>query len=129
MVYLGRMDDAGALTPDQIRELESDLVVLREQLGELIAASEEGTRPVELDQSAVGRLSRMDAIQGQQIAKASRRNHQLRLEQVGQALRLIARDNYGYCRRCEEPIGYLRLKARPESPFCLRCQGARERPK
>jgi DnaK suppressor protein len=114
------------LTSEQRQELRADLAELRDVLTEAVSAAKSSSKPVILDQSSVGRLSRMDAMQVQQMAKASLRSHQLRLKQVAQALRLIEGDDYGLCRRCEEPIGFRRLKARPETPFCLRCQGASE---
>lgn len=104
---------------------------LRERLVELVAelhdtlrASAGSAAPVVLDQSSVGRLSRMDAMQQQAMAKATRRNAQLRLAQCKVALSAFDRDQYGLCRNCEEPIGYGRLSARPEAPFCLECQQA-----
>ncbi len=121
------MEDPVDPTEAQLRELHALLLALRESLTELIAASKSGAQPVALDQSSVGRLSRMDAIQAQQIAKASRQSHELRLKLVVQALRKFERQEYGYCGGCEEPIGYPRLRARPEAAFCVRCQGATER--
>ena len=121
------MHEAEELTPGQLEELQQDLLQLQGELQSAAAASAESTKPVELDQARVGRLSRMDAMQVQQMAKASERAQALRLQQVTRALRKMADDEYGYCAQCEEPIGYRRLKARPESPFCLVCQGSRER--
>lgn len=115
------------LTNEEIAELCDDLVQLKEELARTLTASAESGEPVALDQSAVGRLSRMDAMQVQAMAQANLRSLKLRLNLVGQALRLAEEDEYGTCRRCEDPIGYRRLKAKPESPFCLRCQDAIER--
>ena len=56
------------------------------------------------------------------MTAANRRDHDLRLRQVLQALTAIEQNRYGLCRRCEHPIGYQRLQARPESPYCLDCQ-------
>jgi len=123
---LGAVEEPKDLTAEQREELRADLVELRRMLTEAVAADRVASKPVILDQSSVGRLSRMDAMQVQQMAKASLESHQLRLKQVAQALRLVEADDYGICRRCEEPIGIRRLKARPETPFCLRCQGASE---
>ena len=120
------MDEPEDLTAEERDELRADLIELRGLLTGAVAAGAQSSKPVELDQSSVGRLSRMDAMQVQQMAKASLHSHELRLEQVAQALRLMDGDDYGICRRCEEPIGFRRLKARPETPFCLRCQGASE---
>jgi len=114
------------LTPEQISELETALVELREELERLMRMTRDGTRSVDLDEP-IGRLTRMDAIQQQKMAVANRRRHDVRLQQVKQALAVIEGDAYGICRRCDDPIGYRRLRARPESPYCLRCQDAIDR--
>lgn len=115
------------LTPEQFEELRADLVELRRTLRAALAAGEAATETVALDQTAVGRLSRMGAMQVQEMAKASLRNHRRRLVQVDNALRLVEDDEYGQCRACDDPVGFRRLKARPETPLCLRCQGEVER--
>ena len=117
--------NASELTAEQIDELHQVLLSERARLEELLKLSKEGARPVDLGEP-IGRLTRMDAIQQQQMTKASRSNYDTKLRQVKAALELLDRDEYGFCRSCEEPIGYPRLKARPEAPFCLSCQGARE---
>lgn len=113
------------LTSEQISGLQQDLLQLEQELKNLLLTSTESSRPVELDQP-IGRLSRMDALQQQHMAKANRQGHEQRLLQVQSALKAIERDSYGDCRSCEEPVGYARLKARPETPFCLSCQEERE---
>lgn len=116
----------GQLTEAQRDELATALRVLAEELTRSLERSAEGAATVELDQQSVGRLSRMDEMQRQAVAKSSQRSIELRLQHVRAALETWERGTYGECRECEEPIGYARLKARPESPFCLECQGARE---
>lgn len=114
------------LTTPQRRELHARLLELRAELEALLASSAEGARPVDLDQP-IGRLSRMEALQQQSMVQAGRENARSRLQRVQAALALFERDEYGLCRRCEEPIGYPRLSAQPEAPFCLACQGAHEK--
>ncbi len=113
------------LTEAQIQELKRDLCALQENLKKLLESSKDSTQAVEPDR-AIGRLTRMDAIQQQSMAKANRAAYRLRLQQAQQALRNIDEDDYGYCRRCDEDIGYRRLKAKPETPFCVNCQSASE---
>ena len=113
------------LTAAQVDELRADLSGLQSELAALLATSVESSRVVDLDQP-IGRLSRMDALQQQAMAKANRAGSQRRLQLIESALQALTRGNYGECRRCEEPIGFPRLKARPESPFCLSCQGQME---
>lgn len=110
------------LTAAQMQELQADLLRLRRELELLLSDSKESSRAVDLDQP-IGRLSRMDALQQQAMAKANRAGHQRRIKLIEAALLTIRQERYGECRRCEEPIGYPRLKARPETPFCFACQG------
>ncbi len=113
------------LSEAQILELKHDLQALQNTLKKLLESSKDSTQAVAPDR-AIGRLTRMDAIQQQSMAKANRAAYQLRLQQAQQALRNIDEDDYGYCRRCDEDIGYRRLKAKPETPFCVKCQSASE---
>ena len=109
------------LTEEQLQELELALHALRDELQQTVDATRELTGTVELDQSAVGRISRIDAIQRQKMAEAQQRRNVLRLRQVGVAMRALREEEYGWCVRCGEPIGYGRLNARPETVACVPC--------
>ena len=113
------------LGSEGLEELQEDLRALLAELQGLLERSEEGARPVELDQP-IGRVSRMDAIQQQSMIQAGRRSMQLRIRQVEAALRRVAQQEYGDCLSCGEPVGFARLKVKPEAPFCIACQGRRE---
>ncbi|MFW5877143.1 MAG: TraR/DksA family transcriptional regulator [Myxococcota bacterium] len=113
------------LTEEQRRDLQADLQVLCEALEQTLGLAREGAKPVSLD-NPIGRVSRVDALQQQAMAQANRRSLELRLAQVRSALSALESGEYGYCRRCEEPIAYRRLKSRPETPFCVDCQRGRE---
>lgn len=121
--YIGPMDE---LSDGQQSELADALRALETELQSALDLATDGSKPVQLDQQSVGRVSRMDAMQQQQLAASSRRSVELRLRQVRAALSALDEDTYGLCKLCEEPIGYRRLKARPETPLCLGCQGQRE---
>lgn len=113
------------LTDAEQLELQTDLQTLRSDLEQLLENSQESSKVVDLEQP-IGRLSRMDALQQQAMAKANRAGTERRLKLIESALATIRQGRYGECRRCEEPIGYPRLKVRPETPFCLACQEKRE---
>lgn len=116
---------ADELTDEQKAELIASLRALQEELQGLLGALSAGAETVDLDQP-IGRLSRMDAIQQQQMSAANKRTTELRLKLVTQALRVAAEGDYGCCRKCEEPVGYRRLRAKPEAALCVACQGAAE---
>ena len=104
-----------------IEPLVERLYTLRDSLVSQLAETVEAAAPVDLDQP-FGRLSRMDAIQQQQMARAARSAQSRRLEQVKSAIARAHRGEYGMCVSCEEDIETRRLSAKPEAPLCLHCQ-------
>ena len=109
------------LVPTEEETLRRDLVALEGELRRQIASSDAAARPVDLD-DPIGRVSRIDAIQQQRMAEATRRAAQLRLQQVRAALERLEEGEYGECAQCGEAVGFARLRARPETPFCVACQ-------
>ena len=118
---------ADFLTAAEHESLRLELVVLEKQLGREVELGAETAKPVELDPTTIGRLSRTDAMQQQAMAKATQQKLNLRLQLVRNALKAVDTGDYGRCRKCEEPIGHQRLSVRPESPFCLDCQHTADR--
>lgn len=114
------------LTEQEKERLQQALLSLQGELSQMLSSSEEAAAPVDLE-APIGRLSRMDALQEQNMVMANRRAARARLQQTEAALSRFSEDEYGDCLDCGEPIGVRRLEARPESPFCLKCQTGRER--
>lgn len=104
-----------------IEAFRQKLADLRADLEQLEAASEQAGRPVELDQSRVGRLSRMDAMQAQQMAREASRRRQQQLRAIKGALRRIDSGEYGSCAACGEEIDIRRLAFDPACTRCIRC--------
>lgn len=115
-----------SLKPSQVAQLRALLLSHRKKLSELLDHSGESTGPVTLDQQSVGRVSRIDAIQQQQMALASRKQAGDMLRRTELALRRIDDAVYGDCQQCGEPIAYARLQAQPFASLCIDCQSARE---
>jgi len=78
-------------------------------------------KPVELDQSRVGRLSRMDAMQAQAMSMETRRRREVQLTRIETALQRIAAGEFGDCVRCGERIGGKRLDFDPAALLCIEC--------
>lgn len=97
------------------------LLDLRAELLALEAASSGAKRPVELDQSSIGRLSRIDAMQNQQLARETSRRRQARLTRISSALRRLDADEYGFCLECGEAIDPRRLAIDPTHFLCVSC--------
>ena len=109
------------ITPDEKKELKGLLEVLVAEIQTGIAKAKNGSAPVELDQSAVGRVSRIDAIQQQKMVSAGLARLERRLAQVKSALLRIDADGFGECSQCEEPISIERLRVSPEALLCVNC--------
>ncbi|HSP57971.1 MAG TPA: TraR/DksA C4-type zinc finger protein, partial [Halomonas sp.] len=76
---------------------------------------------VMLDQSSVGRLSRMDALQGQAMAKAEEDRRQLAIRRIDAALVRLERGEFGECIECGEWIAVKRLEWDPTVLKCIDC--------
>lgn len=97
----------------------------RMELSGLAETSKEARATVELDQTTVGRLSRMDALQGQQMALEQDRRRQAEMQRIDAALKRIDSGDYGYCSLCDEPIAEKRLLLDPAIGTCIDCAGSR----
>ncbi len=92
-----------------IKKLESEIVDL-----------EKNTGPV-APENAIGRISRMDAINNKSVVEASLRNRKKKLSKLKVALSNIGKPGFGICVVCKKPINPQRLMLLPESAKCIRC--------
>lgn len=92
-----------------------------QELERLHADTAESVAPVKLDQTSVGRLSRVDAMQGQAISQAARRRRELSIRLARVALRRLEVGEYGDCQECGEWINPQRLEMDPAAALCVGC--------
>jgi len=85
-----------------------------------IVTYENLTRPISPD-NAIGRLTRMEAINSKSINEAALRKSRQSLSQLQRALRKINDPDFGLCSECEMPIPVARLKIMPETDICVKC--------
>ena len=102
------------------------LLALRNELLKVQASGDEAAATVELDQSKVGRVSRMDALQSQAIARETQQRRGIQQQRIEAALSRLAHGTYGFCVRCEEAIDPKRLEFDPSVPLCFDCASKRE---
>lgn len=107
--------DAAALT-----ELRRRLEERRLELRTLIEEWRRSDQPVSPDK-AIGRLTRQDALQQQQMSAELARRYELELVRVQNALEALEQGTYGICQRCGEPIAAARLNAMPHATVCVLC--------
>lgn len=115
------------LTDDEIAALRASLLSRRDALLQVAGTNAEAGATVTLDQSRVGRLSRMDALQGQAMASATGVRRRQELARIDAALRRMDAGDYGVCAGCGEPIRPGRLHADPAATRCIACASAAER--
>ncbi len=115
------------LTEEQIQAFRAALIQNREILKTAIEGEEESSQTVELDQSKVGRLSRMDALQSQAMTQETKLRHEEGLRKITAALSRIESGDYGYCLKCDELISVARLEVDPAAPLCINCASLAEK--
>ena len=94
---------------------------LLDKLDLLAQSDAESKQAVTLDQSSVGRLSRMDAMQQKEMDREAARRRAIQRQQIKGALKRLEEGDYGTCVQCDEEISAKRLAADPATPFCVRC--------
>ena len=104
-----------------LAELSKMLRVRQADLRALSYGARDSRKPVELDQSKVGRLSRMDAMQDQAMAQEAERRRVGELQRIDAALARLKSGDYGYCVSCDEDIAPARLKLDPAVATCINC--------
>ena len=101
------------------------LIARRTELTALSQSSQDARKPVALDQQSTGRLTRLDAIQQQQMAKAQENRRAGELKKIEAALARIEEGEFGYCGECGDAIAVKRLQIDPTTQVCVGCAGNR----
>jgi DnaK suppressor protein len=96
-----------------IEYFKKRLVHLKHELQALLELSQEASSPVVLDQTSVGRLSRMDAMQRQAMAQETERRRRVEVQKIEAALKRMDEGEYGYCIKTGEEIPLKRLELDP----------------
>lgn len=112
-----------SLTAEQLDELAEILASEIRRLERSMDLSEEHARTVVLDQTAVGRLSRMDSLQNQAMAQGLHDREAARYAALMRAVERLEEGSYGTCSECGGEIAYGRLLVIPEADVCGDCAG------
>jgi DnaK suppressor protein len=100
--------------------LKKNIKEKMEAAKEAIAAYKLLTKPISPD-NAIGRLSRMEAINSKSINEAALKKAKDTLSKLERALARIDNPDFGLCTECEEPIPSARLMILPETDLCVQC--------
>ena len=101
----------------------------RIEISDLSDMSKDARAVVSLDQQSVGRLSRMDAMQGQAMAQEAERRRTLELHRIEQAVKRLEEGDFGYCIECDAEIPLERLEIDPAATHCVKCAELLEKKK
>ncbi len=110
------------LSADEMFEFEDRINALIRQLQSEVQRSSDDTAAVAPD-NAIGRISRMDSIVSQEVAKAAVAQKQQRIIDLHAARMRLEEGSFGMCVVCLEDIEKERLDAAPEATRCLACAG------
>lgn len=101
----------------ELKEIISERI---QETKEEIAHLKELTKPVAPD-NAIGRLSRMDAINNKTINEASLRENASKLRKLERAIAKLEAEALGNCSKCGNEIAFGRLKFMPWTTKCVKC--------
>lgn len=114
-----------APAPD-LAHFRARLQSLVQELTQAEEVSRQGAAVVQLDQTSVGRVSRVDALQAQAMNQETERRRKSQLQRARRALAKFDSGDYGYCESCDEPIAAARLEFDPAATLCIACAGEAE---
>jgi DnaK suppressor protein len=109
------------MTGAQIADYRQMLLDIQTDLEDQDDLGKDSQQTVTLDQQSVGRLSRMDAIQQQAMAKATQTRRNQMKTRIKAALARMDEGEFGYCIDCGEEIPAKRLELDPTVPLCISC--------
>lgn len=98
------------------KKIKSKLILLANDIEDL----KEQTKPI-APENAIGRISRMDAINNKSVNEASLRASIDKQQKMQHALEIIDTEKFGKCIRCKRDIPFGRLYVMPESEKCIEC--------
>ena len=108
------------MTSEELASIRHKIVSRINELESILSTNSEDTKPIEPDVS-IGRLSRLDSMQMQQMALEQKRRQEAELQKLQEALKRIEDNSYGTCMVCRQPIMVARLEAQPEAILCVNC--------
>ena len=108
------------MTDNERQELRKKIEVSLTETKSSIEELEELTKPIS-PENAIGRVSRMDAINNKSINDAALVQARNKLDKLQFALKKCDEPDFGSCKRCGQAIPMGRLLLMPESLYCVKC--------
>jgi len=103
-----------------VNEIKEKIITEIEKTEKSIEEYKEITKPVKPD-CAIGRVSRMDAINNKSVAEAALRKAEEKLKNLRYVMSRIGEEDFGVCAKCKRPIPIGRILLMPQSRYCVNC--------
>ena len=103
-----------------LEDIKAKILEKIEKTEQQIENYKELTKPIPPN-DAIGRVSRMDAINNKSVNEASLHQAKIKLVNLNRVLEKFGSDNFGVCLKCKLPIPVGRILIRPESLLCANC--------
>ena len=108
------------MSPQERKEIEKTILEEIQKTEEAIVHYKELTKPI-APENAIGRVSRMDAINNKSVNEAALQQAENKLKGLKIALSNLDDSGFGQCARCNNPIPLGRILLLPHSRFCVNC--------
>jgi DnaK suppressor protein len=109
-------------SPEEKEKIKEAILRKAEELDDRITEYRELTKPIP-PSDAIGRVSRMDAINNKSVNEAALRQAEKQRQGLDRALQRLDDDRFGLCTRCGEAIPTGRIMLMPGALTCVRCAG------
>lgn len=101
-------------------EIKEKIIAEIDKTEKSIIEYKEITKPI-APENAIGRISRMDAINNKSVVEAALRQAEEKLEKLKYMLSQIGEKDFGLCTKCKKPIPIGRILLMPQSRHCVNC--------
>lgn len=108
------------MTKQEKKDIKANVLEEIEKTKNSITDYKEITKPIS-PENAIGRISRMDAINNKSVAEAALRQSEGKLKNLLSVLDSIDDTEFGLCMKCQKPIPLGRILLMPQSRYCVNC--------
>jgi DnaK suppressor protein len=108
------------MTKQELKDVKEKVVQEIDKTEKSIEDYRDMSRPIS-PENAIGRVSRMDAINNKSVTEAALRQAELKLINLHNVLSSSDGEDFGLCLKCQKPIPIGRILLMPQSRYCVNC--------
>lgn len=108
------------MTDQEKKDIKAKVLAEIEKTKKSIADYKEMTKPIS-PENAIGRISRMDAINNKSVMEAALRQAESKLKNLEVVFENMGAQDFGLCQKCQKPIPIGRILLMPQSRYCVNC--------